>query len=176
MPGCPCDIHRCVRLCEHARACVRACVCVCVCVFVFVRVCNVCVWGWGGGGGGRTKPRIEIEFLWTHVHCNHVKTMLKSCDVRSNGDKTWCVTVSILRWSWSGSAGALILALFETLATISLLKESVHQSFRAQNKLNKILNPLRTQHTWICVKPHVRLLAEMNAFPTRQTCLYTVKW
>ena len=38
------------------------------------------------------------------------------------------------------------------------------------------LNPLRTQHTWICVKPHIRLLAEMDAFPTMQTCLYTVKW
>ena len=35
---------------------------------------------------------------------------------------------------------------------------------------------LRTQHTWICVKPHIRLLAEMDAFPTMQTCLYTVKW
>ena len=38
------------------------------------------------------------------------------------------------------------------------------------------VNPLRTQHTWICVKPHTRLLAEINAFPTMQTCLYTVKW
>ena len=38
------------------------------------------------------------------------------------------------------------------------------------------INPLRTQHTWICVKPHICLLAEMDAFPTMQTCLHTVKW
>ena len=28
-----------------------------------------------GGGGGWTKPRIEIELVWTHVHCNPVKSM-----------------------------------------------------------------------------------------------------
>ena len=39
-----------------------------------------------------------------------------------------------------------------------------------------IINPLRTQHTWICVKPHIRLLAKIDVFPTMQTCLYTVKW
>ena len=43
----------------------------------------------GGGGGFRTKPRIEIEFVWTHAHCSYVKTALKPCDVRANGDETW---------------------------------------------------------------------------------------
>ena len=32
------------------------------------------------------------------------------------------------------------------------------------------INPLRTQHTWIRVKPHIRLLAEMDAFPTMHAC------
>ena len=48
-----------------------------------------------------------------------------------------------------------------------------------RNQLNQwyqiYFNPLRTQHTWICVKPHIRLLAGIDAFRTMQTCLYTVK-
>ena len=48
----------------------------------------------GGGGGVKTKPRIEIEFVWTHAHCNHVKTTLKWYDIRANSDEMWCVNMS----------------------------------------------------------------------------------
>ena len=38
--------------------------------------------------------------------------------------------------------------------------------FEKKSKSKFVINPLRTQHTWICVKPHIRLLAEIDAFPT----------
>ena len=35
------------------------------------------------------------------------------------------------------------------------------------------VNPLRTQHTWIRVKPRIRTLAEIDAFPTMQTLTFS---
>ena len=75
-------------------------------------------WKKGGGGWFRTKPRREIEFVWTHAHCNHVKTMLKLCDVRTAGDESDARTCPF----WAAQLIIKSVALFETFLTVCSLK------------------------------------------------------
>ena len=98
--------------------------------------------------------------MWTHVHCNHVKTTLKSCDVRTNADETCYTNVSVLHWLCSISPCQACRSLPAWNSGNSFfffsLKESVHQSFRAKNKLNKILNTVH-DHLLVTRARHRRL-------------------